>query len=270
MKRAKGQSLRFTWIGLLNWRNFTSVEVSLRDRVFLVGPNASGKSNFLDAFRFLQDIVSVGGGFRDAVGRRGSVSKLRSLAARGQQTQVGIRVQIGTDEDHSIWEYEIRFTQDSSRRPLLKYERVAHHERDLFVRPDEADLQDPERLTQTYLEQVNMNREFRDVTEFLGSVRYLHVVPQLIREPDRSVGRQDDPYGGDFLEQIASSQAQTRDARLRRIREALEVAVPQLEDLEEPGAIRSVGPLTCGASTSTGARRKHGRRRRSSPTEPSG
>lgn len=36
-----------------------------------------------------------------------------------------------------------------------------------------------------------------------ASVRYLHIVPQLIREPDRSVGRVNDPYGGDFLEQIA-------------------------------------------------------------------
>jgi predicted ATPase len=46
------------------------------------------------------------------------------------------------------------------------------------------------------------------------------------------VGHQNDPYGGDFLEQIARSPTQTRGARLRRIREALKVAVPQLEDLE--------------------------------------
>ncbi|MDZ7919384.1 AAA family ATPase [Rhodoferax sp.] len=30
---------------LQNWRNFRKVEVSLRERVFVIGPNASGKSN---------------------------------------------------------------------------------------------------------------------------------------------------------------------------------------------------------------------------------
>lgn len=231
-KAAKSQSLRFTLVEIQNWRNFTRARVPLRDRVFLVGPNASGKSNFLDVFRYLHDIVSVGGGFREATGSRGGVSKLRSLAARGQQSQIKLLVQIGNDERPTAWEYEIGFTQDNLRRPVLKYERVARGGEDLFVRPDEQDVADPERLTQTFLEQVNVNRDFREIAEFLASVRYLHVVPQLIREPDRSVGRQNDPYGGDFLEQIARSQKPTREARLRRILDALRVAVPQLEDLQ--------------------------------------
>jgi len=231
-KAAKGQSLRFTLVDIQNWRNFTRARVPLRERVFLVGPNASGKSNFLDVFRYLHDIVSVGGGFREATGSRGGVSKLRSLAARGQQSQIKLLVQIGNDDDPAAWEYEIGFTQDNLRRPVLKYERVARAGENLFVRPDEQDESDPERLTQTFLEQVNVNRDFREVAEFLASVRYLHVVPQLIREPDRSVGRQNDPYGGDFLEQIARSQKPTREARLRRILDALRVAVPQLEDLQ--------------------------------------
>ncbi len=230
-KPAKSESLRFTLVEVQNWRNFTRVRVPLRERAFLVGPNASGKSNFLDVFRYLHDIVSVGGGFREATGRRGGVTKLRSLAARGQP-QIKLLVQIGSDEKPAAWEYEVWFTQDNLRRPLLKRERVARDGQDLFVRPDDQDKADTERLTQTYLEQVNVNRDFREVVEFLSSVRYLHVVPQLIREPERSVGHHNDPYGGDFLEQIARSQKTTRDARLRRILHALRVAVPQLEDLQ--------------------------------------
>jgi hypothetical protein len=57
-------------------------------------------------------------------------------------------------------------------------------------------------------------------------------VPQLIREPDRSVGRINDPYGGDFLEQLDSTREQTLRARLKTISEALRVAVPQLSALE--------------------------------------
>ena len=97
---------------------------------------------------------------------------------------------------------------------------------------NEDDKKDPARKTQTYLEQVIVNKPFRELVKFFSSIRYLHVIPQLIREPDRSIGLTNDPYGGDFLEQVAKTQARTRKARLRRIQQALRVAVPQLEQIE--------------------------------------
>jgi predicted ATPase len=226
------QSLRFTHLYLENWRNFTRVEVDLQHRVFLVGPNAAGKSNLLDVFRFLHDLVSVGGGFREAVdARRGGVSSIRSLAAR-RYPDIVVRVAVGTDEAPKKWEYELRFSQDNLRRPQIKSEQVRQNGKELMSRPDADDLRDPERLTQTYLEQVNVNKDFRQVAEFFDSVRYLHIVPQLVREPDRSVGRRDDPFGGDFLEQVARTPARTQSSRLRRISDGLKVAVPQLQELE--------------------------------------
>ncbi|RLB30852.1 MAG: chromosome segregation protein SMC, partial [Deltaproteobacteria bacterium] len=73
---------RFTHIRLENWRNFAEVDVDLQRRGFLIGPNASGKSNLLDVFRFLYDLVSVGGGFQEAVRKRSGASSIRCLAAR--------------------------------------------------------------------------------------------------------------------------------------------------------------------------------------------
>lgn len=225
------RALRFTIVRVENWRNFGKIEVPLQRRAFIVGPNASGKSNFLDVFRFLHDIVSVGRGFEQAVQSRGGVSSLRSLVAR-RYSDIGISVSIGVDERPEIWQYELWFNQDNLQRPVIRSERVIFDKAVVFERPNESDKSDPERLTQTYLQQVSVNKEYRDVAEFFGSVRYLHIVPQLVREPDRSVGRKDDPYGGDFLEQIARTPERTQTSRLRRIEEALRVAVPQLEALE--------------------------------------
>lgn len=230
MTSKSSKPLRLTAVHLENWRNFTLADATLQQRVFLVGPNASGKSNLLDVFRFLHDIVAVGGGFQEAVRKRGGVSKLRSLAAR-RYPDVVVRVQIGGDEEPTAWTYELRFTQDNRQRPIIQREWVAKAGKTIIERPDEKDGSDRERLTQTYLEQVNANLEFREVSDFLATVRYLHIVPQLVREPDRSVGRSNDPYGGDFLQQIARTSEKTQKSRLRRISNALKVAVPQLAEL---------------------------------------
>jgi len=229
--KPKKESMKLTLVRLENWKNFSHVAVDLQRRVFLVGPNASGKSNMLDAFRFLRDIVDVGGGFQEALRQRGRVTAIRCLAAR-RYPEVGIHVTFGPASEPTRWEYELRFNQDKQRRQLITKERVARDGKDLLVRPNSDDKHDRIRLSQTYLEQINVNLEFREVVEFFSSIRYRHIVPQLIREPERYVGPEDDPFGGDFLEQIATTNLRTKEARLRRISEALRVAVPQLEDLE--------------------------------------
>ena len=52
-----------------------------------------------------------------------------------------------------------------------------------------------------------------------------------MRDLDRSAGRRNDPFGADFLETIAATPQRTRDARLRKISKALQVAISQLQDL---------------------------------------
>jgi len=222
--------MRFSRIHLENWRNFTRVDVPLQQRMFLVGANASGKSNLLDAFRFLRDLVRVGGGFEKAVSDRGGVSRLRSLAAR-RYPEVVVDVGI-EDDDNETWRYRLAIVQDNQRRPTVKEEKVWKSDKLLLERPDDRDIDDKELLRQTHLEQINSNRQFRVIADFFNTIRYYHIVPQLIREPERSVGRKFDPYGGDFLEQIASTPKNIYESRLRRIQNALRVAVPQLQELQ--------------------------------------
>lgn len=223
--------MRFVHLRLENWRNFLKIDVDLQPRVFLVGPNASGKSNLLDAFRFLRDIADPdGGGLQSAVRDRRGLAQLRSLHAR-RYSNVLIEVVLDLDQDVP-WTYRLEVNQDAQRKPVVRRELVKHGDSVKLDRPDDLDKADPTRLTQTNLEQVNANKDIRDVAAFFAQIRYLHLVPQLVRKPDQGARKARDPYGSDFLEQLARTQPQIRNSRLKRIKEALQTAVPQLKELE--------------------------------------
>lgn len=220
---------------LKNWRNFRNAEAELGRRMFLVGPNASGKSNFLDAFRFLRDIAKPGGGLQKAVDDRDGISKIRCLAAR-KEPQVEIEVHLSSVPDGKVlWRYAIALRQESrgSRKPYLEYERIWKDGELILDRPNSDDRKDSRRLTQTHLEQISANYHFREIAEFFESISYLHLVPQLLRHQNAFSGpaMRDDPFGRNFLERLARTTEGTRKSRLRKIEKALRLAVPQLKEL---------------------------------------
>jgi predicted ATPase len=239
--------MHISHIELYSWKNFRKISAELTERVFLVGPNASGKSNFLDALRFLRDLAAPGGGLQRAVDERGGVSKIRCLAAR-QDPDVGITVVL-SNGGGDVWKYEIKFNQQirGYRLPIIRHEAVYKNGEVILQRPDADDERDPVRLTQTALEQINLNAPFREIAQYFEKISYLHLVPQIIRggRDWSSLSRQAEAYGYNFLERVAKTQEKTRSARLRRILQALKVAVPQLKDLrldqDEFGAPHLVG-----------------------------
>jgi len=239
--------MNISYIELYSWKNFRKVNVGVTERVFLVGPNASGKSNFLDALRFLRDLAAPGGGLLSAVEERGGISKIRCLAAR-QDPDVGITVTLSNSSEET-WKYEIKFNQETRgyRRPILVREAVFRNDLLILERPDDEDRNDRERLTQTALEQINLNAKFREIAQFFEKISYLHLVPQIIRGSRdwATLSKQAEAYGYNFLERVAKTQEKTREARLRRILKALKVAVPQLEALylenDESGVPHLIG-----------------------------
>lgn len=222
---------------LKNWRNFRLVDVDLRDRIFVVGPNACGKSNFLDAFRFLRDLAKPGGGLQKAVSDRGGVSKIRNLSAR-RYPNVEIEIHLSeTNSELPTWKYSLGFkTKKGANNPLIiSREIVWRKDEKILERPNSEDLKDELRLTQTYLEQINSNAEFREISDFFKSILYLHLIPQLVRNPEAFAmpGLSEDPFGRTFLERVAKTPEKTRKSRLTKIENALKLAVPQLKNLTD-------------------------------------
>ncbi len=220
---------------LENWRNFRKLDVPLRQRMFIVGANASGKSNLLDVFRFFRDVAKPGGGLQYAISERGGLSPIRCLAARRYpdvKLEIELSEEIGTP---AKWRYSIGIKQQQRGKfkPILAYERAWHKGVLVCDRPDKDDLADAARLTQTHMEQINSNIKFREIPNFLEKVTYLHLVPQLVRHSREfsGPGLTGDPFGRSFLERIGQVPEKTRRSRLKLIEGALTLAVPQLKEL---------------------------------------
>lgn len=225
---------------LQNWRNFKKIEVDLRDRVYVVGPNASGKSNLLDVFRFLRDVAKPkGGGLQRAVEARGGMAKLRCLLAR-RDPEVLIEVELAQKIDTPcIWRYCLAFRSEGKgkQRVVISKERVEDLRSNavLLDRPaNPEDQSDPERLTETSLEQVNANKDFREIAQFFASLTYLHLLPQLLKHAELGASAllEGDPFGQSFLERIAKTPERTRSNRLKKIETALKACVPNMRDLK--------------------------------------
>ncbi len=222
-----------------NWRNFTNADVRFQETTYLIGPNASGKSNLLDIFRFMRDIVNPkGGGIQHALASRGGLSKVRSLAARRHpqiELAFELRASLAEQDTPPDWTYELSINHEGKgkQRPIVLKEEASASGKLLFSRPDKEDRSDPERLTQTHLEQINMNRQFRDIALFFEEVLYLHLVPQLLKFSDQLSLRhlESDPFGQGFLEEIADTVQRTRGFRLRNIESILLKVIPNLEQL---------------------------------------
>ena len=227
-----------TRIRLKNWRNFKKVDVNLRDRVYVIGPNAAGKSNFLDVMRFLRDVANPkGGGLQKAVQDRGGITKLRCLLARNDP-KVSIEVELAEKVDTDpTWRYTLGFRSEGKgqQRLIVSQEKVEDlkNKKVLLDRPNDEDHNDPDRLTQTHLEQINTNKDFREVAEFLANVTYLHLVPQLLKHADQLGGYriENDPFGQAFLERIAKTQDRAQTSRLAKIGDVLRICVPNMRNL---------------------------------------
>ena len=223
--------MQITHVTAHNWRNFKNLDFAVADRLLIVGPNAAGKSNLLDLFRFLGDISRPGGGLAAALEARGGLSRARCLFARNNHKgELAIMVDLRDGEDEWRYELAIKGKKGGHNRPIVVREIVTRNGRELLSRPDTNDDRDPDQLTQTHLEQISANQEFRPIAEYFAKANYFHLVPQMIRYPQAG-GASPRAFGSSMIADMNATPVRTRQAWFRRIERALQSAVPGFETL---------------------------------------
>ncbi len=73
-------------IVLKNFKNFESLELDFKNINIIVGANASGKSNFIQAIRFLRDIQKYG--IENAISLQGGLEYLQNIQLKAQENTI--------------------------------------------------------------------------------------------------------------------------------------------------------------------------------------
>jgi predicted ATPase len=205
--------------------------------MFVVGANASGKSNLLDAFRFLKDVV--GNGLQKAVNTRGGIKKIRNLNARDPSyVELSVSLKDNTLDEAASWEYTLQFNTaggSKDKRDInISLEKIVKNGELLLERKYNDEKEDYLSRQFTLLEQPAMNGEYRALYDCFKGISYVNIIPQLIRETDSFIpsNSAEDFYGRNLLETISATSEKTRNARLRSITKVLKMTVPQFSDLK--------------------------------------
>ena len=226
-------------VKLGNWRNFgKESKTKLAPVSYVVGVNASGKSNLLDALRFLRDVANpIGGGLQYAIDTRGGMKKIRCLHAKAS-TDVTIEVTLAKNETTPMWRYRLSFNNEKTGKhtPIITQEVVSKYEdkswTDIVNRPQKDE--DSYVLSETYIERKRQNADFSDLVDFFTGIAYFHLVPQFLQFANQIGGKflRDDPFGQGFLNSIEETPNKIRQLRLKKIEIALQGIVPNLSNLQ--------------------------------------
>lgn len=100
---------KLTSLRLANFRSFTEERVDFGNLTVLIGPNAAGKSNLLEAILFFRDLAEYG--LEDAVSLRGGMDYLRNIGLPKTED-----IRLGIDWEEAMTHYSIA-TPEGIRYP---------------------------------------------------------------------------------------------------------------------------------------------------------
>ena len=231
----KGRDVKLTHLAVTNWRNFAHIEFDMSSRLFVVGPNSSGKTNLLGALRFLGDI-----------GRRGLVAASEDLGGPDRYFRSGA--------DSAAFVATFNDTQNSTEFALFL--RLMSAGSESTKRGSDADqtfafpMTDPltGELNDRYLDvhqtitaggkkSADEGESFpvedeeaqrTRVCQTLAGIRYIHPNPKKMLE---RADRYDPDHGTGFFQHAGRFSDQQLNAALNRIRPIMAAAVPEVPNL---------------------------------------
>ena len=252
----KGRDVKLTHIAITNWRNFAHIEFDLSSRLFVVGPNSSGKTNLLAALRFLSDVARFGlaatsedwGGPERYV-RSGTDSASFTVTVDVDTRQITYDLSLqrltGIPGENVLEGDQLRILEPrvlDDRADLFSWKDVAESSGGdpAHGRTGEADTSflPSEYAGEKLLidgEEVPVIRDAKQVRlgasyfrKMLAGIRYIHPNPKKMLE---RADRYDPDHGTGFFQHAGRFSDQQLDAVVDRIRPIMASVVPEIPNL---------------------------------------
>lgn len=196
---------RISRVRIRNYKSIAECDVTLESLTLLVGPNGTGKSNFLDAMAFVSDAVTNTPQQAIEV-RNGLPEILRRVPESTTSFSVVIDFVLPSDTDESEWErwtygFEIATAPESTEHPFyVSWEECRSSpttptsnfraKQGVVSRPHHPDKEvsvDPDRL---YLQSASaVNKALSRLTRALRGMRFYNFETSTLRLPQPAVKR---------------------------------------------------------------------------------
>ena len=231
----KGRDVKLTHLAVTNWRNFAHIEFDMSSRLFVVGPNSSGKTNLLGALRFLGDI-----------GRRGLVAASEDLGGpdryfRSGADSAAFVATFNDTQNSTEFALFLRLMSagpESTKRGSDADQTFAFPMTDpLTGEPNDRYLDVHQTITAGGKKPADEGESFpvedeeaqrTRVCQTLAGIRYIHPNPKKMLE---RADRYDPDHGTGFFQHAGRFSDQQLNAALNRIRPIMAAAVPEVPNL---------------------------------------
>jgi predicted ATPase len=206
-----------TRLHVKNFKSLRELDLQFGSINVLVGPNMSGKSNILDVFRFLHDIL-LGGrsnqGLSFALSQRGGVGEILWKGGKEKLITLSLEATGEPIQPSTIYKYELQILAGAGNSAIVQNEMLklvrSGVEHELFAPQqggftqfkniDGKELGGVGTSSSTALEHAFPTWDGYGFCEMIKQWRFYHLVPGNMKEPSRMVSGQilDEP-GGDNL-----------------------------------------------------------------------
>lgn len=242
-----------TALDVQHYKSLGSVQIGdLPSVALLVGPNAAGKSNVVDALRFLRDAIVHG--LDHAISSRGGIELIRQYSPT-RPYHVSIRVSFSQHFDGATpvegsYGFQIASTGGGNYR--VEREEAVWHEEDRdsprltklsFLRNPTGDVQVAGETFRVEVDELaiasRLRVKFYTLWSLLSRLRFSALYPNTLRSPNRPDTDRQLKETGDNWASVLKSLRQTVRGRqtIQRILEMMRQVLPTLVDVR----VKSVG-----------------------------
>lgn len=226
-------------VRIRNYKSISKCAVAFRPVTLLVGRNGSGKSNFLDALRFVTE--GLQSSLDHAIRTRGGIDNVRRRST-GHPRNFAIELVISLREElTATYGFELAARPNSGfavKREELSIQDGAGRRLSFYHREEKAVVQaskpsmPPVLEDRLYLVNAAGLPDFRDVYDALLSVGFYNLNPETMKEPQSpDAGELLHPDGSNIASVVGRLARQQPEA-IDRIRVYLRTIVPGISDFE--------------------------------------